>query len=204
MINLFSNLRTNIRLIILPLKWLSIISVIILIPYKFWAIPSRSESLTTIITKIIPVKLLYLIPIILIIIIINWIRLIPYIFRPSPHGLFVFIIAFPLWISTEIFRTNKNISKRIAEILPSRTPIFLVPLIIPVEIVSLLIRPITLTLRLAINIIAGSLITTLTTIGSIVYLPLILPQIILHSLELGVSIIQAYVFVSLINLYKKS
>nr|ADB92015.1 ATP synthase F0 subunit 6 [Nymphon unguiculatum-charcoti complex sp. SEM-1997] len=204
MMDLFSSLSTNMSMISFPLKWLSILFVVFLIPYKFWSIPSRMESLMLMLVKMIPVKLTYLIPMMITIMMMNWMSLTPYLFSPSPHGLFVFMLAFPLWLSTEILRTKSNLSKRISEMLPSRTPMFLIPLMIPVEMVSLLIRPFTLTLRLSINIMAGSLITTLTTIGTYMCFPLIVPQLFLHTLELGVSMIQAYVFVSLINLYKKS
>uniref|UniRef100_UPI0030FEA35E ATP synthase F0 subunit 6 n=1 Tax=Austropallene halanychi TaxID=3135633 RepID=UPI0030FEA35E len=202
--DLFSGLNTNMYLINLPMKWMSMMIIIFLIPNKFWMIPSRMESMKMKLTKFIPVKLTMLIPMMMAIMMMNWMSITPYIFSPSPHGLFVFMMAFPLWLSTEIMRTKSNLSKRISEMLPTRTPYFLVPLMIPVEMVSLLIRPMTLTLRLAINITAGSLITSLTTISSFLMMPVILPQIMLHILEIAVSMIQAYVFISLINLYKKS
>nr|YP_010564862.1 ATP synthase F0 subunit 6 [Nymphon brevicaudatum]UZA61317.1 ATP synthase F0 subunit 6 [Nymphon brevicaudatum] len=204
MMDLFSSLNTNMSIMNLPLKWLSIILIIILIPYKFWLIPSRLELMLISLMKMIPVKLNYFIPMMITIMMMNWMSLTPYIFSPSPHGLIIFMMAFPLWLSTETLRTKKDLSKRISEMLPTRTPIFLVPLMIPVEMVSLMIRPFTLTLRLSINIMAGSLITSLTTTGTYLLFPVIFPQMLLHTLELAVSMIQAYVFVTLINLYKKS
>nr|YP_010564706.1 ATP synthase F0 subunit 6 [Nymphon australe]UZA61083.1 ATP synthase F0 subunit 6 [Nymphon australe] len=204
MMNLFSSLNPNMSILNLSLKWTSIILIIILIPYKFWLIPSRLELMMISLMKMIPVKLNYFIPLMMMIMMMNWMSLTPYIFSVSPHGLVIFMMAFPLWLSTEVARTKSNLSKRISEMLPTRTPFFLIPLMIPVELVSLMIRPFTLTLRLSINIMAGSLITTLTTMGSYLLFPVIFPQMLLHILELAVSMIQAYVFVSLINLYKKS
>lgn len=92
--------------------------------------------------------------------------------------------------------------------MPQGTPIFLIPFIVLIETIRNFIRPITLTVRLTANIIAGHLLLTLlrrlgSTLTSI-YLPiLILVQIALLTLEVAVSIIQSYVFAVLITLYTR-
>lgn len=88
------------------------------------------------------------------------------------------------------------------------TPIILISFIVIIESIRNIIRPITLTVRLTANIIAGHLLLTL--LGnmapklSILIIPiLITTQRILLILESAVSIIQAYVFTVLVTLYTR-
>merc|ERR1711879_250397 len=82
----------------------------------------------------------------------------------------------------------------------------LIPVIVIIETVSNVIRPGTLSIRLAANIVAGHLLLTL--LGSqgpnaqgIVLLFLIGRLILLLCLELAVACIQSYVFTILRSLY---
>lgn len=82
------------------------------------------------------------------------------------------------------------------------------PFIVLIEIIRNLIRPITLSVRLAANIIAGHLLLTLLgdqgDMGNIyITTAVILSQIILLILEFSVAIIQSYVFITLITLYAR-
>jgi F-type H+-transporting ATPase subunit a len=76
-----------------------------------------------------------------------------------------------------------------------------------IELVSLLIRPITLAIRLATNIIAGHLLLTLlsnqfyTNYSYSLKTSLLSPHLVLLLLESGVAIVQAYVFATLCVLY---
>lgn len=89
---------------------------------------------------------------------------------------------------------------------PNGTPTVLIPLIVIIETIRNLIRPLTLAVRLAANIIAGHLLISLLT-GATPLTPLVLKpilisaQLALESLEIAVAIIQAYVFSVLITLY---
>jgi F-type H+-transporting ATPase subunit a len=80
------------------------------------------------------------------------------------------------------------------------------PFIVVIETVSNIIRPGTLAVRLAANIIAGHLLITLlgnqTTVARISILPILLVvQVLLLILECAVATIQAYVFAVLSTLY---
>ena len=93
-----------------------------------------------------------------------------------------------------------------AHLVPTGTPGALIPVIVIIETVSNVIRPGTLSIRLAANIVAGHLLLTL--LGSqgpnaqgIVLLVLIGRLILLLCLELAVACIQAYVFTILRSLY---
>jgi len=74
-----------------------------------------------------------------------------------------------------------------------------------IETIRNIIRPITLSVRLAANIIAGHLLLRLLRGLServpIVYVPSILVLICLLTLEYAVAIIQRYVFITLTSLY---
>merc|ERR1711978_216899 len=101
---------------------------------------------------------------------------------------------------------GKNQYNRLfAHLVPTGTPGALIPVIVIIETVSNVIRPGTLSIRLA-NIVAGHLLLTL--LGSqgpnaqgIVLLVLMGRLILLWCLELAVACIQAYVFTILRSLY---
>lgn len=93
-----------------------------------------------------------------------------------------------------------------AHLVPQSTPGALMPFIVVIESISNLIRPGTLAVRLAANIIAGHLLITLlgnqTTVAGISIISVLLAvQILLLILECAVATIQAYVFAVLSTLY---
>lgn len=80
------------------------------------------------------------------------------------------------------------------------------PFIVLIETVRALIRPLTLSVRLMANIVAGHLLLRLAggRVGSFIsFLPLFISQTALIGLELAVAGIQAYVFIVLVSLYAK-
>ena len=91
--------------------------------------------------------------------------------------------------------------------MPIGSPVPLIPIIVLIEIIRNLIRPITLSVRLVANIIAGHLLLHLvsTYICYIFPSPLIFTVIpasfILTTLEIGVAFIQRYIACTLIALY---
>ena len=88
----------------------------------------------------------------------------------------------------------------IQKFIPKNIPKGIIPLISIIEIMSYLLRIITLAFRLTTNLLAGHMI--LGIIGNIEYIGImiIIPIIIL---EIGVSVIQAYVFTLLTSIYIK-
>lgn len=91
--------------------------------------------------------------------------------------------------------------------IPSGAPKVLLPLIVVIEIVSYLIRPLSLSLRLFANMMAGhALVHILLGFVYLITSPLILPVGVLAVfsvmlLEFGIALIQAYVFVVLCCIY---
>ena len=89
--------------------------------------------------------------------------------------------------------------------LPEGVPIYLAPLLVPIEIVSYISRPISLAVRLAANMMAGhtmikvfaGFVVTLGVLGVAPFLFIIL----LYILETVIAVLQAYVFAVLTCLY---
>ena len=91
-------------------------------------------------------------------------------------------------------------------LLPPGTPGWLVPLMIPIEVISQLARPISLAVRLFANMTAGHVILGvlfgLTISGGLLigWLPFSF-TVALYGLELGIAFIQAYIFTILTCVY---
>lgn len=96
-----------------------------------------------------------------------------------------------------------------AHLVPQGTPSVLIPFIVLIETIRNIIRPGTLAVRLAANIIAGHLLLTLlgntgpSITSSLILSILIFSQILLLTLESAVAIIQSYVFAVLRTLYTR-
>nr|QDX17800.1 ATP synthase F0 subunit 6 [Bothriechis lateralis] len=139
----------------------------------------------------------------------NLLSLLPYTFTSTSQLSMNMALALPLWLATIITGLKNKFSLTLAHLLPESSPTPLIPLMILIETVSLLMRPIALGVRLTANITAGHLLMTMvgsatvnlvytyTAISSLTLTLLLL----LTLLELAVACIQAYVFVLLITLY---
>ena len=100
----------------------------------------------------------------------------------------------------------KNRSSFLAHLVPLGTPVVLVPVIVLIELIRSAMRPFTLAIRLAANIIAGHLLLDLCSIpiitsSTLVKLAFFTALFTLSVLEFGVALIQAYVFTRLRSLY---
>ena len=94
----------------------------------------------------------------------------------------------------------------LAHLVPLGTPSFLMPIIVIIETVRNIIRPITLSIRLAANMVAGHLLLTLLgsqgpNVSMTIMLILMIRLILLLILEVAVACIQSYVFTILSSLY---
>ena len=99
-----------------------------------------------------------------------------------------------------------NPGRFLAHLVPIGTPYVLIPFIVLIELVRNLIRPLTLSVRLAANLVAGHLLMTLISSPStsrtyLVLVILIRGLVMLIVLESAVAFIQAYVFSILRTLY---
>nr|YP_004935048.1 ATP synthase F0 subunit 6 [Siphonaria gigas]AEQ93912.1 ATP synthase subunit 6 [Siphonaria gigas] len=115
-------------------------------------------------------------------------------------------LALTLWGSLIISGWIHAPKKSAAHLAPAGAPAGLIPLLVLIETISLLIRPITLTVRLVANISAGhivmSLIANCLVSSSIsTTIPVFLVDVGYNMFEVFVCFIQAYIFSLLIKLY---
>nr|YP_010554999.1 ATP synthase F0 subunit 6 [Phthiridium szechuanum]UYP50979.1 ATP synthase F0 subunit 6 [Phthiridium szechuanum] len=217
--NLFSSFDPSSNIFMIQFNWLSIFIGLMLIPSNFWIFPSRYSliwlNMINFLHKEIKILLnkklfkgssLLLISIFSIILFNNFMSLFPYIFSCSSHMIFSISLSLPIWTSLMIFSWFNNYNHMFAHLIPENTPFILLPLMVCIETISNIIRPLTLAIRLSANLIAGHLLLTLLgNISMLINFPLLLIlifiQLILMFLELAVSIIQSYVFMILLTLY---
>lgn len=140
------------------------------------------------------------------IIIINIIALFPFNFTPTAHIRITLTLSLTLWTSSLIRGWINQPHHIIIHITPIGTPTPLINFIVIIEIVRNIIRPITLSVRLSANIVAGHLLISLLSNFSLTsYTNTINSSIIiiaLRILEIIVALVQAYVLVTLTTLYQ--
>ena len=112
----------------------------------------------------------------------------------------------PLWLGRIILSIIYQYNNLLAHLVPVGTPRFLIPVIVIIETVRNMIRPLTLSIRLAANIVAGHLLLTLLgsqgPLLSLFNLSLLMIGLfLLLLLEVAVACIQSYVFTILSSLY---
>ena len=149
---------------------------------------------------------IFLVSFFLIIFIYNFIGLFPYVFTRTSHLSITVSLALPLWVGYFLINFYKNTRRSLAHLVPLGTPLPLVPFIVLIEIVRNLIRPLTLRVRLAANIVAGHLLlrllrTPARTVNYFLLITIIVLLLVIIFLELSVSLIQRYVFITLSSLY---
>nr|YP_010891518.1 ATP synthase F0 subunit 6 [Alviniconcha adamantis]WJK73041.1 ATP synthase F0 subunit 6 [Alviniconcha adamantis] len=136
--------------------------------------------------------------------------LIPYVFSPTSHLAISLSLGLPLWLSLIISGIFFSPTSVIASLLPMGAPAALNPFLVIIETVSILVRPITLSVRLTANMSAGHIVLTLIGnyltasffISSIFSMALLVSIQVLYTIfEFGISVIQAYIFCLLITLY---
>nr|YP_010930310.1 ATP synthase F0 subunit 6 [Apphia nigricauda]WKK49899.1 ATP synthase F0 subunit 6 [Apphia nigricauda] len=196
----------------LSLNWLSTMIFMILIPYNFWLIPNKISlifnkvliNLSSEMSMLMPYNgmSLIMLGIFVFILVNNSMGLIPYVFTSSSHLVFSLSLALPMWLSFMIYGWINNTNMMFIHLVPIGTPSVLMPFMVLIETISNLIRPGSLAVRLTANMIAGHLLMSLLG-GSGLGIMIILMMIfmLLMSFEIAVSIIQAYVFMTLATLY---
>nr|YP_009469748.1 ATP synthase F0 subunit 6 [Sceptuchus simplex]AVE15714.1 ATP synthase F0 subunit 6 [Sceptuchus simplex] len=220
MTNLFSVFDPSSNILNLSINWLSTFIGLMLIPTSIWLIPSRNTLMWNTITlklheefklligkkKISKGSTFIFISLFSIILYNNFMGLFPYVFTSTSHMVMTLSLALPLWLSFMLYGWINNTKHMFAHLVPQGTPGALMPFMVCIETISNIIRPGTLAIRLAANMIAGHLLMTLlgnTGSSMMMYLlpVLIITQILLLTLESAVAIIQSYVFAVLSTLY---
>jgi F-type H+-transporting ATPase subunit a len=142
----------------------------------------------------------------------NVLGVIPYGFTISSHLIVTAALALLVFFTVLIYGIYKNGLKFFKIFVPSGVPIFVMPIVVPIEILSFFLRPVSHSVRLFANMLAGhialavfaSFIPMLAGLGIAGYLGAVLPLgmvIALTALELLVAFLQAYVFTILTVIY---
>jgi F-type H+-transporting ATPase subunit a len=142
----------------------------------------------------------------------NLIGIIPYTFTVSTHIIVTASLALLVFITVLVYGLYKNGLKFFKLFVPSGIPMAILPLVVLIEIISFLSRPISHSVRLFANMLAGhitlkvfaSFITMLGAMGIVGWAGAILPlglTVALTALELLVAFLQAYVFTILTCIY---
>ena len=146
------------------------------------------------------------------IILVNLIGLIPYSFTVTSHLIITFTMSLSIFIGVNLICINLYKSHMLSLFLPANTSFGLSLLLVPIEFVSYIFKPISLGVRLFANLMAGhtllkviigfswSMLVLENFMSYFHIIPLLL-IVILFGLELGVALIQAYVFTILTCIY---
>lgn len=142
----------------------------------------------------------------------NLIGLIPYSFTITSHIIVTFTLSFSIFIGINIIGFKKHSLKMLSLIIPANSTIILALVLVPIEFVSYIAKPVSLGVRLFINLMAGHTLLKvivgfawsmllLEDLVAIIHLVPLLLLVILMGLELCVALIQAYVFTILTCIY---
>jgi F-type H+-transporting ATPase subunit a len=135
----------------------------------------------------------------------NLLGMIPYSFTFTSHIIVTFAMAIVIFIAVTVLGFVKHGMHFFTFFVPPGTPVVMYPLMIPIEILSYLSRPISLAVRLFANMMAGHILLKViagfvAAMGVFGILPLAL-VVALTGLELIIAFLQAYVFTILTCLY---
>lgn len=140
--------------------------------------------------------------------------MVPYSFASTSHFILTFSLSFTVVLGATILGFQKHRLEFFSLFVPAGCPLGLLPLLVLIEFISYLARNVSLGLRLSANIISGHLLLNILsgftynilTSGFLFFLVGIIPLafiIAFSGLELGISLIQAQVFVVLTSSYIK-
>lgn len=138
----------------------------------------------------------------------NILSLVPFGIALTSHLILIFLLSTTICISIFIIGLLRFNLKFLHIFIP-QCPFILLPILIPIEIFSYLIRLFSLAIRLAANILAGhtlvhiivSFILNVTKVDFLLSILFVIPLFLILILEFGVAMLQAYVFTVLVCIY---
>jgi F-type H+-transporting ATPase subunit a len=142
----------------------------------------------------------------------NLLGMFPYFFTVTSHIIVTFVLAMLVIGTVVVYGFMKNGFGFLKLFVPQGVPAVLVPLVVLIEVISFLSRPISLSVRLFANMLAGHItlkvfagfVTSLGAMGAVGVAGAILPlamTVALTALEFLVAFLQAYVFAVLTCMY---
>jgi F-type H+-transporting ATPase subunit a len=143
----------------------------------------------------------------------NMLGMIPYTFTFTSHIIVTFALALTVFVFVTVLALMKHGLHFFSFFMPHGAPIALAPILIPIEVISYVMRPVSLSIRLFANMMAGHTmlkvfagftVLMIGALGSVGFLAGIVPiaiNIALTGFEFLVAFLQAYVFSILTCLY---
>ena len=146
------------------------------------------------------------------ILVLNVIGIIPYTFSVTSHIIITVAFALLVFFTVIVYGFWKNGLRFLKLFVPSGIPIYILPLVTFIEVLSFLSRPVSHSVRLFANMLAGHItlkvfggfVTMLGALGFLGWLGAVIPlglTVALTALELLVAFLQAYVFAILTCIY---
>ena len=144
----------------------------------------------------------------------NLLGLIPGSFTYTSHLAVTGILALFVFFMVFLFGIFNHGLKFFTLFIPSGAPLWLMPFIIPLELISFFVRPLTLSIRLFANMMAGHIMLKVVAgfavaaagmgaLGTAIGVFPVMINILLMAFECLVAVIQAYVFAILSCVYLK-
>lgn len=142
----------------------------------------------------------------------NLIGLVPYSFTVTTHCVITLSVSLTLFIGMNILAIKNHGLEVFSLFLPKNTSVALSILLVPVEFISYIFKPLSLSIRLFCNMMAGHTLFkvfsgfawSLMRVSGLAFFAHIFPLILiflLYFLEFGVALIQAFVFCLLTCIY---
>lgn len=149
----------------------------------------------------------YIFTLFIFILISNFLGLLPMAFTTTSHIAVTAILAFAVFFTVTILGFVKNGAAFLGLFWVSSAPLALRPILAVIEIISYFVRPVSHSIRLAGNLMAGHAVLKVfagfAQVGLLVAPIAILGVVAIYALEVLVSAIQAYVFTILTCVYLK-
>lgn len=142
----------------------------------------------------------------------NLFGMIPFFFTVTSSIIVTFALALLVIGTVTVYGFMKHGTKFLGLFVPDGVPGYIMPLVVPIEVISFISRPISLSVRLFANMLAGHItlkvfagfVTSLSALGFAGVLGAVLPllmTIAITALEFLVAFLQAYVFAVLTCMY---
>jgi F-type H+-transporting ATPase subunit a len=144
--------------------------------------------------------------------VVNLIGIIPYTFTVTSHLIVTLCMALIVFTTMTVYGFYKHGLHFLKLFVPSGIPIYILPLVVFIEVLSYFLKPVSHSVRLFANMLAGHIalkvfagfVTMLGAFGLVGWIGAILPlslTVALTALELLVAFLQAYVFAILTCIY---
>lgn len=135
----------------------------------------------------------------------NLLGMIPYGFTFTSHIIVTFALALFIFIGVTVIGLIKHRMRFFKMFLPDGVPFYIIPIFVPIEVISYLTRPISLSVRLFANMLAGHTLMKMMAIftvslGVFGFLPMLFNMVMI-GFEVFVALLQAYIFTLLSCLY---